>query len=419
MSQDAIDQDISNDIEDTVFLGSTGQPIHAAQDATTAPVFNDEADSNLHSSNGDMSKSAMPEGFVPAEQTDLGNFQQFPLNHDGQGTIKKDKEASKFLFLLQKFTLYETKTHFYIVGSNARETRFRILEIDLLASKDTLAVKEMGGAYNRIEVMELLGNLEDETKSSGGLTKRLTAWGIMGFIRFTAEYYMLVITKRSGVALIGGHYVYHIDDTQLIPLAYSGTYRKPDRRSEETRYLTTFQNLDLSKTFYFSYTYDITHTLQQNMIREKRMAHDFSDRRSLQDYHEMFVWNSALLKPVVSNFENAFRWYLPVIHGFIDQAKISVSGRSIHVTIIARRSHYFAGARFLKRGVNDQGRVANEVETEQIVADINTTSFHDPRAGLFNSPRYTSYVQHRGSIPLFWSQDVNNMSPKPPIECEY
>lgn len=70
----------------------------------------------------------------------------------------------------------------------------------------------------------------------------------------------------------------------------------------------------------------------------------------------------------------------------------------------------------MKRGANVHGRVANEVETEQIVADINVSSFHDPFDGLFNNHRYTSYVQHRGSIPLFWSQDVTNMSPKPPIE---
>ncbi|KAG5462573.1 MAG: SacI homology domain-containing protein [Olpidium bornovanus] len=32
------------------------------------------------------------------------------------------------------------------------------------------------------------------------------------------------------------------------------------------------------------------------------------------------------------------------------------------------------------------------------------------------NPRFTSFVQHRGSIPLFWSQDTANMAPKPPIE---
>lgn len=391
----------------TAFLESSD--IHSG--VFKAPILNNSVNNDA---------AAIPDNSY--QNDGLDTFQQLPEHSGPQdtvtGNIKKDggKEGSKFIFLLQKFTLYETKTHFYIVGSNARETRFRILEIDLAKSQETLSINEIGGAYNRLEVMKLLGNLEDQTKTSGGLTKRLTAWGIMGFIRFTECYYILLITKRSCVALLGGHYVYHIDATQLIPLAYSGTYRKPDRRSEESRYLTTFQNLDLSKTFYFSYTYNITHTLQHNMIYEKKKTQNFSDRRTLNDYNEMFVWNNALLKPVVSTFENAFRWYLPVIHGFIDQAKISVSGRNIHVTIIARRSHYFAGARFLKRGVNDQGRVANEVETEQIVAEINTTSFHDPREGLFNSRRYTSYVQHRGSIPLFWSQEVNNMSPKPPIE---
>ncbi|CEG84681.1 Putative Polyphosphoinositide phosphatase Fig4 [Rhizopus microsporus] len=44
-----------------------------------------------------------------------------------------------------------------------------------------------------------------------------------------------------------------------------------------------------------------------------------------------------------------------------------------------------------------------------------TTSFHSTDC-LFGNTRYTSYVQHRGSIPLIWSQDTTNMSPKPPIE---
>jgi hypothetical protein len=35
-------------------------------------------------------------------------------------------------------------------------------------------------------------------------------------------------------------------------------------------------------------------------------------------------------------------------------AEVSVFGRSVFVTLIARRSRYFAGARFLKRGVNDE-----------------------------------------------------------------
>ena len=85
--------------------------------------------------------------------------------------------------------------------------------------------------------------------------------------------------------------------------------------------------------------------------------------------------------------------------------------------MIARRSRHFAGARFLKRGANDLGYVANDVETEQIVSEMQNTSFHAPGNKLYSNPNYTSYVQHRGSIPLFWTQENNAASPKPPIEC--
>lgn len=47
---------------------------------------------------------------------------------------------------------------------------------------------------------------------------------------------------------------------------------------------------------------------------------------------------------------------------------------------------------------------------------MQTTSFHAPGAKLFANPNLTSYVQHRGSIPLYWTQDNTGVTPKPPIE---
>lgn len=40
------------------------------------------------------------------------------------------------------------------------------------------------------------------------------------------------------------------------------------------------------------------------------------------------------------------------MHGFIGQSNVSIFGRSIYVTLIARRSNRYAGTRFLKRGAN-------------------------------------------------------------------
>ena len=48
-----------------------------------------------------------------------------------------------------------------------------------------------------------------------------------------------------------------------------------------------------------------------------------------------------------------------------------------------------------------------------------TTSFHAPGPEFFSNPNYTSYVQHRGSIPLYWTQDNTGVSPKPDIERKF
>jgi hypothetical protein len=47
-----------------------------------------------------------------------------------------------------------------------------------------------------------------------------------------------------------------------------------------------------------------------------------------------------------------------------------------------------------------------------------TTSFHAPGPRPFSNASYTSYVQHRGSIPLHWSQDNSGVTPKPDIESK-
>ena len=62
----------------------------------------------------------------------------------------------------------------------------------------------------------------------------------------------------------------------------------------------------------------------------------------------------------------------------------------------------YAGPRYLKRGINDDGYVANEVEVETIVEDEDS--------------HICSHVQLRGSIPGYWKQDVSVAVPRPPIQ---
>lgn len=348
------------------------------------------------------------------------------------------------------------------MGTNAPAgTRFRVLKIDRTTAPDELSITEDEAVYSKSEVDDLLEMIANGNKSTGGMREIAKFYGIVGFVRFTEGYYLTIITKRSSVALIGGHYIFHIDATSTISIHSSTTpTSKLDKNSDEARYLQMYQMVDLTKNFYFSYSYDITRTLQANMTRlrtfpptpmntspvmssstspsagsypsssstttaaaasteagvEPESETDLDASVLESGRNKMFVWNQYLL-------ENGFgehsaidnQWALPIMYGFVDQSKLSILGRNVFVTLIARRSRLFAGARFLKRGVNDRGYVANDVETEQIVSEMSTTSFYG--SGTFEAnPNHTSFVQHRGSIPLFWTQDGTNMSPKPPIE---
>ncbi|KAJ3108265.1 phosphatidylinositol-3,5-bisphosphate 5-phosphatase [Phlyctochytrium planicorne] len=290
-----------------------------------------------------------------------------------------------------------------MVGSNQNEDNYCILKIDR-TDPDELTITDDEVVYSKHEMMDLLAMIENGNKSSGGLSKVASCFGIVGFVKFLEGYYIILITKRSAVALIGGHYVYHIDDTLLV--AITSPSSKIERKPEEARYIQAFNQVDLSKNFYFSYTYDITQSLQNNMTRAASGT-EFQ-------YNDMFVWNNYLLSSGFSNLNS--KWALPVIYGYVDQFRIPVFGHNVFVTLIARRSRYFAGVRYLKRGVNDKGYVANDVETEQIVHDANTTSLIHPRGRVGEKPAFTSFLQHRGSIPLFWTQEASQLVPKPPID---
>lgn len=190
--------------------------------------------------------------------------------------------------------------------------------------------------------------------------------------------------------------------------------------------------------YIYSYSYDLTHTLQYNLASPKHIVPNITtddneyyslptngdllktsiishnNTHEIQDYgvrikpHPKFIWNTHLLNQVISDLHPD--WLLYITHGFVGQSNMCIFGRSVYVTLIARRSSKYAGTRFLKRGANFEGDVANEVETEQMV--------HDSGVSCLNLGRFTSFVQMRGSIPGHWKQDMGKMVGKPAITVD-
>ncbi|XP_022104463.1 polyphosphoinositide phosphatase-like isoform X2 [Acanthaster planci] len=319
---------------------------------------------------------------------------------------------------LQKIVLYETKARFYVIGSNNTEDIFRVLKIDRTEPCD-LHISDDKLEYSRSEVQNLLRTLEvgnrpkqQGQKGTAGLARTVSAFGILGFVSFLEGHYIILITKRRRVAVIGGHTIYKIEDSSMVYIPNDACVAAKVPHPDEARYVRNFQNVDLSSNFYFSYSYDLTNTLQHNLTPVIGVPSGTKEPHGPQVYRPQpmmkFVWNAFLWSHACKNVHPD--WVTYIIHGFIGQANVCTFGRSIYIALIARRSNQFAGTRFLKRGANSEGYVANEVETEQIVHDASLTHF--------KRGHYTSFVQVRGSVPGMWSQDISNMVPKPPINLD-
>ncbi|AQK78122.1 Phosphoinositide phosphatase SAC1 [Zea mays] len=296
---------------------------------------------------------------------------------------------------LEKFRLYETRARFYVIGSSREKRWFRVLKIDR-SEPSELNVSEDPVWYSLQEVKSLLQRIDEGNRSTGGLAFVTKAYGIAGCIKFLESYYLILVTKRRQIGCICGHAIYCIDESQMITIPHSSVQTDVATSKNELRYKKLLASVDLTKDFFYSYTYPIMQSLQQSVT---------SAGMKEMPYENLFVWNTFLTEPVRSRCHNTL-WTVALVHGHFKQVKLSIFGREINVVLSSRRSRHFAGTRYLKRGVNDHGKVANDVETEQIV--------FEEEAGSWKG-RMSAVVQMRGSIPLFWSQEASRLSPKPDI----
>ncbi|KAJ4344445.1 Inositol-1,4,5-trisphosphate 5-phosphatase 1 [Didymosphaeria variabile] len=156
-----------------------------------------------------------------------------------------------------------------------------------------------------------------------------------------------------------------------------------------------------SGTFYYSSDFDMTRRLQERSSDAATVSIDSLDAG--------FLWNSYMIQPLVDfrsrlaqrekQALDASGILTSAIRGFAltvtvpsssSPVRAPRSGLPSQMTLISRLSCRRAGTRFNARGIDDDGNVANFVESETI--------FYAPTGLCF------SYTQVRGSVPLFWEQ---------------
>lgn len=199
-----------------------------------------------------------------------------------------------------------------------------------------------------------------------------------------------------------------------------------------------------SRSFFFSYDFDITRrwgeckpfSLDQPLHAQVEPAH---------------FWNSYLLQPFLSMGAESVA--LPIMQGYVGQKSfvmdrdppqaddsepeamemssffLSGSGptsppseevkdpldrraseQDFLITLISRRSTKRAGLRYMRRGIDEDGHTANFVETEQILSTPwwNSSS---PEGSKVHS-----FVQVRGSIPVYFTQSPYSFKPVPVLQ---
>ncbi|TDH01030.1 hypothetical protein EPR50_G00175870 [Perca flavescens] len=155
-----------------------------------------------------------------------------------------------------------------------------------------------------------------------------------------------------------------------------------------------------------------------------------SDKSSLplwKQVDDRFFWNKHMIQDLIDlQVPEVDFWVIPIIQGFVQVEELVVNYNEtsdeersspetppqevtcvddIHprftVALISRRSRHRAGMRYKRRGVDTDGHVANYVETEQLIHVHSHT---------------LSFVQTRGSVPVFWSQAGYRYNPRPRLE---
>jgi hypothetical protein len=104
------------------------------------------------------------------------------------GTLRPQANLTRrpvFPPAFNKFILYENRLRFFIIASNASDSRHRIIKIDRM-TQDELNIFEDEAEYTGKEMSAMLKMLDDGNRASGGLGKAKVFFGIAGKHRHAA-----------------------------------------------------------------------------------------------------------------------------------------------------------------------------------------------------------------------------------------
>ncbi|XP_065597850.1 synaptojanin-1 isoform X6 [Cyrtonyx montezumae] len=206
-------------------------------------------------------------------------------------------------------------------------------------------------------------------------SKVMDAYGLLGVLRLnlgdTLLHYLVLVTGCMSVGKIQDSEVFRVTSTEFVSLRIEST--DEDRISEVRKVLN-------SGNFYFAWSATGV-SLDLSLNAHRSMQEHTTDNR--------FFWNQSLHLHLKHYGVNCDDWLLRLMCGGVEIRTIYAAHKQAKACLISRLSCERAGTRFNVRGTNDDGHVANFVETEQVI---------------YLDDSVSSFIQIRGSVPLFWEQ---------------
>ncbi|ODQ44825.1 hypothetical protein PICMEDRAFT_36991 [Pichia membranifaciens NRRL Y-2026] len=243
-------------------------------------------------------------------------------------------------------------------------------------------------------------------------------YGLLGLICLKGTMYVGFISGRANVGpLIPQVNVHQLVSTIFVSFSgevyslynqYShGSHsQQPLQQLQQLEEITSIMKLLETGTFYYSYDTDLAVKSQDWDIANKS-DYTYTTVQSLQDdYAGRFVWNSNLISEVsifrgrLADEERKIfdqgKFYITLIRGYVHREPFDVRDDS-WITIISRQDCRKVGPLFGPACVDDEGNVANFVETELVV---------------YTGDNLVSFTIVKGNVPLFWKLDTHLLSTK-------
>ncbi|XP_063006357.1 synaptojanin-1 isoform X4 [Melospiza melodia melodia] len=206
-------------------------------------------------------------------------------------------------------------------------------------------------------------------------SKVMDAYGLLGVLRLnlgdTLLHYLVLVTGCMSVGKIQDSEVFRVTCTEFVSLRADPA--DEDRVSEVRKVLN-------SGSFYFAWSATGV-SLDLSLSAHRSMQEHTTDNR--------FFWNQSLHLHLKHYGVSCDEWLLRLMCGGVEIRTIYAAHKQAKACLISRLSCERAGTRFNVRGTNDDGHVANFVETEQVI---------------YLDDSVSSFIQIRGSVPLFWEQ---------------